>query len=249
MTRDELRELLLSTGLEMLAEEGLAGGADRLTFKRVFDRVEDETGVRVTNASVIRRIWTDNEDYQHDVLRRAISDHSADGLEAAIRRGDRVVKRADLSSAAGRRAAVSELCRVAGGALAQALSESQSWHLVMGALGNMASQPDDHRDDRITDAARAAYSELTRRVGDAMAGLTRQIGLRPKAGLNVQQFALAVVALSAGCAVGDRVDPDGVRKIRLPSGPGGRRQEWHLLSVGLEALVWQFMELEPGSRR
>jgi hypothetical protein len=46
-TRDELRELILETGRTMLKEEGLSSGAAALTFKRVFARIEEDTGVRL----------------------------------------------------------------------------------------------------------------------------------------------------------------------------------------------------------
>ena len=52
----------------MLREEGLGTGAEALTFKRVFDRVEEDTGVRLTNASVIRRVWENQAEFQVDVL-------------------------------------------------------------------------------------------------------------------------------------------------------------------------------------
>ena len=44
--RGELKKLLVDVGLELLAEEGLARGTERLTFKRVFDRAGAERGVR-----------------------------------------------------------------------------------------------------------------------------------------------------------------------------------------------------------
>ena len=50
-TRDELRELILETGRTMLKEEGLSSGAAALTFKLVFARIEEDTGVRLTNVS------------------------------------------------------------------------------------------------------------------------------------------------------------------------------------------------------
>lgn len=245
MTRTELKELLLATGLEMLKEEGLATGAERLTFKRVFDRVEDETGIRVTNASVIRRIWRDNEDYQGDVLGLAVSDDNTDELEAAVKKAEQVLKKADLSSMAGRRATVSELCRVAGGAHADALSQSRTWHLFVGAWGNIASRPEDQWDPRVTEAAQATYGALTARLADIVSSFMEVLGMRLRPGLTMEQFALAVVSLSEGCALRERIDPAATRKIRLPSGPGGKRQEWRLFAVGFEALVWHFMELDP----
>lgn len=245
MTRNELKELLLATGLEMLEQEGLATGAERLTFKRVFDRVEGETGIRVTNASVIRRIWRDNEDYQREVLSLVVSDESVNALEFAVKKADQVLKKADLTSVEGRRAAASELCRVAGGAHADALANSRSWHLFVGIWGNMASRPDEEWDETITSAAQRAYVVLTARLEEVVRGFMEVLGLRVRDGLTLQQLALAAIALSEGCGLRDRIDPASTRKIRLPSGPGGRRQEWRLFSIGLEALVWHFLELDP----
>jgi hypothetical protein len=55
--REELRTTLIEEGREILFTEGLKAGSSSLTFKRVFDRVEAKTGLRITNASVIKRIW------------------------------------------------------------------------------------------------------------------------------------------------------------------------------------------------
>ena len=60
--------LLLETGRKLLVEEGLGTGVDTLTFKRVFERVEVDTGCGLSNASVIRRVWQNQADYQADVL-------------------------------------------------------------------------------------------------------------------------------------------------------------------------------------
>src|ERR1700734_1429918 len=67
-SREEIRLLMMTAGLDLLAEEGLGIGAEELTFKRVFDRVEASTGKRLTNASVIRRVWTNQAEFQDDVL-------------------------------------------------------------------------------------------------------------------------------------------------------------------------------------
>ena len=243
MTRNELRELLLATGLEMLKEEGLGTGAERLTFKRVFDRVEDEQGIRVTNASVIRRIWRDNQDYQSDVLSLVVSEELSEAVDAAVKKADQLLRKADLSSPEGRRAAVTELCRQAGAAHADALSQSRTWHLFIGAWGNMASRPESDWDERIAEAAQAAYADITRRDMEVLGGLAETVGMQLRPGFTLHQFVLAVVALSEGCALRDRIDPASTRRVRLPTGPGGRRQDWRLFSVGLEALVWHFFEL------
>ena len=55
-TRDELHQLVLHAGNELLLEEGLGTGDEHLTSKQDFERLEATSGVRVTNASVIGRI-------------------------------------------------------------------------------------------------------------------------------------------------------------------------------------------------
>src|SRR5665213_329984 len=67
-SREELRTTLVEEGLAILLAEGLEAGSRNLTFKRVFDRVEAKSGLRITNASVIKRIWENQADFQADVL-------------------------------------------------------------------------------------------------------------------------------------------------------------------------------------
>ena len=71
LSRDELHNLFIEAGRAILREEGLGAGGDSLTFKRVRERVEADTGIRITNASLIGRIWEDQFDYQTDVLATA----------------------------------------------------------------------------------------------------------------------------------------------------------------------------------
>ncbi len=66
--REELRALLLDTGRVMLREEGLGTGAEAITFKKVFDRVEEDSGIRLSNASVIRRVWENQAEFRAEVL-------------------------------------------------------------------------------------------------------------------------------------------------------------------------------------
>ena len=68
VSKGELRNLMLETGGRLLHEEGIETFMNNLTFKRVFDRVERDTGRHLTNASVIKRIWDNQADYQADVL-------------------------------------------------------------------------------------------------------------------------------------------------------------------------------------
>ena len=59
---------MVDAGRAILHEEGIETSSNNLTFKRVFERVERDTGRRLTNASIIKRIWENQSDYQADVL-------------------------------------------------------------------------------------------------------------------------------------------------------------------------------------
>ena len=113
-SRQELKELLVKTGLEILFEDGLGTGAETLTFKRVFDRVEEEEGFRVSNASVIGRIWGDMSEFQADVLVAAVSDENEQEIAEMLTAVEPVFRSADRSSIEGRQWALGELTRVAG---------------------------------------------------------------------------------------------------------------------------------------
>jgi|GEM_PF-4285422 len=67
-SREELRELILDAGRDVLRSEGLGSGAEHLTFKRVLAHVEATQGIRITNASVIRRIWDNQNEFQLEVI-------------------------------------------------------------------------------------------------------------------------------------------------------------------------------------
>lgn len=116
-SRDELRALLLAAGRSILLEEGLGTGADALNFKRAFDRVEAETGVKLSNASVIGRVWDSVADYQTDVLVELASDTSRSNVPQAAELVAGVLAHYQLTTAKARAAALSEVCRVVGEAL------------------------------------------------------------------------------------------------------------------------------------
>ena len=79
-----LRQHLLEAGRSILQEEGLETTSSNLTFKRVFDRVAQDTGRQLTNASVIRRIWDNQADFQADVLVEIAHDEQRPEIEVAL---------------------------------------------------------------------------------------------------------------------------------------------------------------------
>ncbi len=243
-SRDELRSLLLETGRSILVEEGLGTGADALTFKRVFKRVEKESGIRLTNASIIRRVWENQADYQADVLATIATDEEraevADTLEALHMMFEGV----DLSVPETRARAMREVCRIGGAENMLALGRSKNWSLWMGvwALGTAEDQLGDQK--RIRAALMEGYDAVTELWEGAYGLLADILGLQLREPLTMRQFTIAVGALAEGCSLRHRVD-DQMKGVLLPTGPDGEAEEWTIFAVGLEALLRQFFELDP----
>ena len=244
MRRDELRELLIAVGLDLLIDEGLALGTERVTFKRVFDRAAVTRGVRVTNASVIGRIWDDMAEFQADVLAAALQNDDVDGQEETIRAAAGVVTAADLTTFEGRRAAAVEVIRVACAAHLDAVTGARKADVSIGLRGLSASRLPTEEGSPTAIRVRQAYEEFATRWDFVFEQTFAVIGIRLRPGLTIRQLSMLAISLIEGFAIWDRVDPTLTRHILRPTGVNGEKQEWSLFSLGLEGLVWQFTELE-----
>lgn len=250
LTREELRLLLLDTGRTLLIEEGLGTGVDSLTFKRVFERVEVDTGRRISNASVIRRVWENLADYQADVLVTIAGQDGLGEFDETFAALEPVFASIDLSSPEARVRSVREVCRVGGAANILALLESPHWSLwiAVWALATAENlRPGGQRLDhqlRIRQALLEGYKGTTRLWEDAYRSLVQALGLRPRRPLTVHQFTVTVGALAEGCSLRQRLDPD-MDGILRPTGPDGEDQEWSVFAIGLEALQRLYFEPDP----
>lgn len=243
MRRDELKVLLVEVGLELLIEEGLARGIERLTFKRVFDRADDRRGIRVTNASVIGRIWSDMAEFQADVLAAALQNDDHVGMEETILAAAQVIAGADLVTVAGRRGATVEVIRVACAAHVDALTGAPKADINMGLRGLAVARLPMEQESPTGVIVRRTYEEFALRWEFVFEHAFNLIGVRLRPGFTLRQLSMLAISLTEGFAVWDRVDPVRSRHILRPTGPAGQQQEWTLFSLGLEALVWQFAEL------
>jgi hypothetical protein len=240
-----MRDLLLDAGREILEQEGLDVGAGDLTFKRVFDYVEATTGVRLTNASVIRRVWENQEEFQTDVLVAIASTADSSGeLERTVAVMAPLLTSPDLSSPQARMASLSELARVGGVSSLRARLETRDWSLwiavwVLALTTGLAGR-------RIL--IRQALEEGLENVTDVWEQLFERscaiLGIRVREPLTLRQFTAAVSAMVEGMALRQGGDPD-IEQIVRPTGPHGEPEEWTLLGVCFEALALCFLEIDP----
>jgi len=246
LSREDLHDLFIATGRAMLREEGLGAGAEMLTFKRVSARVEADTGIRVTNASLIGRVWANQFDFQTDVLATIAADDSASEIGETVAGVSEALAAMDPSSEASRRQTMREVCRLSAAANTSALSRSTDWSLWIGIWAVTAVGTAPERRRRVEAALEQAYDAVTERMeGIYRAGMDF-VGYRVRPGLTVRQFTIAVAALAEGCVLRNRVDAAHMNGIRRPTGPNGEDQEWTLFGLALEALADAFFELDPG---
>jgi len=244
-SRRELAGLLVDAGRSILEEEGLDIGAGHLTFKRVFDHLESTSGVRLTNASVIGRVWEDQEDFRTDVLVSIASTADASGeLDRTLEVLLPLLESADLSTPAARTALLRELARVGGEAGIRTRLGTRDWSLWVGVWVLALTTPLSGRRLRIRQALEAGLDSVTDLWESLFAELCAQLGLRVRAPLTLRQYTAAVSSMVEGSALRQGGDPDPVL-IERPTGPDGGLQEWTLFGVCLEALAFRFLEIDP----
>jgi len=240
-TRNELRTLLLAEGRAIIEEEGLRTESSNLSFKRIFDRIEERTGERITNASVIRRVWENQSEFQTDVLVSIAHDDTRAEIGGTIAALEELLASLDLSTAASRDRAVVDVCRVGGNAFTTVITDSSNWPLWISVVALAAGSTVPEQRRRIKDALTESYDSASGFWNETLGTLAASFGLRFRPHYELAQFVMAVTAYSEGCAMRQRTT-DHVEYVTRPTGPDGTDQEWSLFAVGLEGLVHQFLE-------
>jgi len=241
----ELRAMMIEAGLDVLRQQGLGTGAEGLTFKHVFEDIAANKGIRVTNASVIGRIWQNLAEYQGAVLAVVAAEEVRDLEQAAAAATALALEGADRSTAEGRWTTLLELLRVSAASILDRSASSQRWSVVIGAwaltsgsLGASASEP-------IHQALARGFARTDAHSAATIETLMDFLGIQLRHPLQVDQYISAQVALVDGCALRQRSIPSDMGPIELPTGPEGTVQEWTMLAVAMEALIDQFFMIDP----
>ena len=243
LSRQDLRTRLVEEGREIVFTEGLEASSSNLTFKRVFDRMAAKTGIRITNASVIKRIWENQADFQADVLVSVARDE-ARRARGSGQRATALLATLDMSTPESREAALREVCRVEGNASSAAIDRSANWSLWLSvvAMANGTTQPDVRA--RIKTALAEGYGSVTKYWSDNFAALSGMLGVRIRHPWTMDHFSTAAIAYAEGCAL-RQLMTDHIEMTIRPTGPNGEDQEWSPYAIGMEALVHRFLEPDP----
>jgi hypothetical protein len=243
--RGELHDLLLDAGREVVQDEGIETVPGNLTFKQVFERVESMTGRRLTNASVIGRIWENQADFQADVLVAIAHDEERPEVDLTLKAVGAVLSEVDLTTVASRLYAIQELCRVGGATSSGTIADSPNWSLWISVLTIATTTSNLEQRARIGAALAEGYESVTEFWEGVYGWLIEFLGFRMREPRTLRQLTMAVTALTDGYSLREHVD-GGCEQFILPTGRNGEDQEWTLFGAGLEALVHRFIEPDPG---
>ena len=236
--RHELEGLILETGRQMIAEQGLGSAAEHLTFKAAFDQLEREQGVRVTNASVIGRIWENQEEFQRAVLRSLVADGPPD-LTAANRCVSEYLAHADLSSVEARRHATIELCRVVGAVVAEAMRNSTQWGTWIALVSLHGANATEKSDPQIATLLQASADKTAERVALLVSSALAALGLGFSTGTDLPVLTSAIMSLAQGTFLHDGARTSSIPGVPLPTGTMGTIEDWTVLGIGILALIDQ----------
>ncbi len=242
---DQIRELLVDAGLAIIATEGLSNGAEHLTFKRVFSYLKEHQGVTLSHASVIKRVFDSQEDFQTEVLKSIATNGAADLSGASMALFSEALSGADLSSVKGRTDCLLNLVRVAGNYASEALRTSELWKAWIGVWALSASGNRSAARKEIHDALRGTYSMIDESAITFYSHALDLLGFRFRNGYTPEMFTVAASSIVEGCSLRDLVDPDAMKVVDLPTGPDGSLQSWTPQSMALAAITEAVIEPIP----
>jgi hypothetical protein len=202
-TREELQELLLVTGADILLMEGLRGGVQGVTLPRVFEAIEETTGERISPGSVYERIWSDQRSFQLDVLKRAGAAYPKEAKKnrATVTRAlSRVRSKADTRDGA------RSLCAATASSVLGVLQSSRAWLVWMAVYSCTASTPELDDDDAVLEVIRTGY-QATENLFQPLVDSLLEVGFEPRNERALREFLIDAAATAEGMVLRARFSP------------------------------------------
>jgi hypothetical protein len=240
--REDLRDLILSTASSLLLTEGLSSGAEHITFKRVFDEIEQGEGIRITNASVIGRIWRDQADFQRDVLVAAALEAPHLDVVATNAVVEDALRSFDLTTPERRAAALTELIRLGCITNFALLTGSESWRMWVALWSLHIAGSSAKPDEEIGEILIASYHDINEAYITIFGSIFERLGFQVRAPLTIKDFVIEMASVAEGLAIREALLGGPLRVIELPTAPGGDLQEWNLFGLAVDALAKSFLE-------
>jgi hypothetical protein len=244
MRRSELRQLILDAALRVAQSEGLGLGGSNITFKRVFADVQDETGVSVTNASVINSIWRNLDDFRIDVLLELVKRENERELDILTNNLLEIYTGRDLSTVERLRDSLTEMVRVACNTYAESSRQTHARYQLVYGLHER-----DHELAPATQALRASFIESNRlfinRYGGLYEAALASVGWRIREEFDVRTITTILSSIAEGIVLHHRIFDDESPVMMLATGPNGDLREWSSLALVVNSLLDHVSEPDP----
>ena len=239
-SRAELETMLLGSARELLVADGISLGLDNITFKRVFDHLEQQTGVRVTHSSVIERIWRDQDEFHLAVIDSVLKlTFPEDPLFAkSLERMIAVMEKADRSTPEGRWAGMFEVCRVGAADNLALLQQDDWWPLWMNVWTHLATAADGG-DAQLLASVRSNYHASDEIYQTLYSGIMVHLGFQVTKGFTLDDIDSMLAWAAEGAAIRQRVDPDALKPQRHEG------KMWTPLGLNFKAIMMLALELVP----
>ena len=177
-SRAELRELLLDAGAELIDRDGIGLELQEITYASVFDYLEQTEGVRVTRASVHKRIWPSQRDFQLEVIAEAVRrwDVGTDVPDLQVLVGDAVEHLGEATSISD---LLDHLCKQVGSVALAGWSTARSWRMFNALWTVFEATPVQEREDLtdFADSVRETYRASLRRDREHWQSFVESAGL------------------------------------------------------------------------
>ncbi|MFV0306665.1 MAG: hypothetical protein ACK5OX_02850 [Desertimonas sp.] len=244
---DAVRRSVIDAGIELLAEEGLALAADRVSIERSAARA------KVSRAAAYK-LWSGLDRRPQEAFRDDVLVHSAEQVLRSTKEEmtstvtaiaealERFGPIADLAPDQ-RRRALREVVRVGALANLEQLIASPGWHIYLSVLAAVRSRDlsAEPAPPKLVEAIRIGSEQATRLYGPTYVMLGQLFGMRIRPGYEVEELTAAAAALVDGMAL--RVGlSDHLTDIASPYDTDG---PWHLFAVAFMGLVREFFEADP----
>jgi len=240
---DEIRALLLEAGEQILTAPQARGIMTALTLTAVFEKIQSEQGIRLTNASVIGRVFDSVEHFRREVLLRVAAGESEDFSAASDHVFRKVILKADLSTPEKRWTALKETCRVSANFMQESLQKSPTWRLWLGILAYAIADPKTNED--LVEALRLSYQRLDQQSHDTYSVALAILGFREIEAGGLDLFSFWAETLGEGIGIRSLVEPESMKMLSLPTGPDGKRQKWSKFAIAYWSLIQHTVEIDP----
>ena len=192
--------------------------------------------VKVTNASVIGRIWENQEDFQRAVLRSVASGDALD-LSPTVDCVAAVLAEADLSSIEGRRRALMDACRKGSAVTTETMRSSTGWSTWLALWSLHAAEGSDKSDAEIATLLRSTAARTAEQVAELASSAFDALGFDFAPGLDLTVVTAAIGSFTHGAFLNADSYDAPARGLPMPTGPNGDVEDWTLMGIGIHSIV------------